>query len=498
MTMKTTIRTLAVMLATAALAGCNMAPHYSRPQGAIPLALPSGGPYPVAPTDAPDVSRIGWQTFFTDPKLRDVIALGLANNRDLRLAAANVLQARAQYRVQRSNQLPSINANGTAYYANALGAATSGGGGVGTGTTTGTTTGTGTGTGTTVATTSSSNVEFYSANLGISSFELDLWGRLRNLSENALQSYFATEEAQRSTRISLISEIASAYLTLASDQELLAVSQETLASFEQSLQLTRAQFRIGTQSELVVRQAETNYEAAANDIATLRAQIAQDRNALDLLVGAPTPATLLPGTLGAADRTLSTLPGELSSAILLRRPDVLQAEHQLIAQNANIGAARAAMFPTISLTTSFGTVSSALTGLFGSNTQSWSAAPTATLPIFDFGRRKGNLDLARAQQQGAVATYEKTLQTAFREVADALATRGTIDAQLGSRTRRAEAAQVSARLSDARYRAGVDSFLTSLDSQRTAYSARRDLVATRLARATNLVTLYRVLGGGLN
>lgn len=491
--MTTTLRTAAALLASAALAGCNLAPHYVRPQGAIPLALPQGGPYPAAPSDAPDLSKIGWRSFFTDPKLRDVIALGLDNNRDLRLAAANVLQARAQYRVQRADQLPTVNASGSAYYANALGAATAGGGaGVGTGA------GTGTGVGAGTTATTSSNIEFYSANVGISSFELDLWGRLRNLSENALQQYFASEEAQRSTRISLISEIASAYLTLASDRELLGVSQQTLASFDQSLQLTRAQFRVGTQSELVVRQAETNYEAAVNDIAALRAQIAQDKNALDLLVGTTTPDALLPQSLGAADRTLSALPGNLGSSILLQRPDVLEAEHQLIAQNANIGAARAAMFPTISLTTSFGTVSSALTGLFGANTQSWSAAPAATLPIFDFGRRKGNLDAARAQQTGAVATYEKTLQTAFREVADALATRGTIDAQIGARTRRDTAAQVSAKLSDARYRAGVDSFLTSLDAQRTAYAARQDLVATRLARATNLVTLYRVLGGGLN
>ncbi|RUN75988.1 efflux transporter outer membrane subunit [Sphingomonas sp. TF3] len=477
--MTSTIRIAAALLASAALAGCNLAPGYVRPQGAVPAALPTGGAYPAASSDAADISKIGWQTFFTDAKLREVIALGLANNRDLRLAAANVLQARAQYRVQRADLLPTVNLGASATISNGTAAAASSGGSAS-------------------SAASNSTVEVYSGNVGISSFELDLWGRLRNLSESALQSYFATEEAQRAARISLISEIASAYLTLAADQDLLAVAQETLASYDQSLQLTRAQFRIGTQSELAARQAETNYESAANDIATLRAQIAQDHNALDLLVGAPTPETLLPQGLGDTDRTLNALPGDLQSSILLRRPDVLQAEHQLIAQNANIGAARAAMFPTISLTTSFGTVSSALSGLFGANSQSWSVAPGATLPIFDFGRRKGNLDLARAQQQGAVATYEKTLQTAFREVADALATRGTIDAQIGARTRRASAAEISARLSDARYRAGVDSFLTSLDAQRTAYSARRDLVTTRLARATNLVTLYRVLGGGLS
>lgn len=476
--MTSTIRLAVALLASATLAGCNLAPAYIRPQGAVPAALPTGTPYAAAPSDAADISKIGWQTFFTDAKLREVIALGLANNRDLRLAAAKVLQARAQYRVQRADQLPTVNLGASATISNGTAAAASAGASGS-------------------ATASKSTVEVYSGSVGVSSFELDLWGRLRNLSESALQNYFATEEAQRAARISLIAEIASAYLTLASDQDLLVVAQQTLASYDQSLQLTRAQFRIGTQSELAARQAETNYESAANDIAALQAQIAQDRNALDLLVGTPTPDALLPHGLGDADYTVNALPGDLQSAVLLRRPDVLQAEHQLIAQNANIGAARAAMFPTISLTTSFGTVSTALSGLFGANSQSWSVAPGATLPIFDFGRRKGNLDLARAQQQGAVATYEKTLQTAFREVADALATRGTIDAQIGARTRRATAADISARLSEARYRAGVDSFLTSLDAQRTAYSARRDLVATRLARATNLVTLYRVLGGGL-
>ncbi len=268
--MTSTIRIAAALLASAALAGCNLAPGYVRPQGAVPAALPTGGAYPAASSDAADISKIGWQTFFTDAKLREVIALGLANNRDLRLAAANVLQARAQYRVQRADLLPTVNLGASATISNGTAAAASSGG-----------------SGSSAA--SNSTVEVYSGNVGISSFELDLWGRLRNLSESALQSYFATEEAQRATRISLISEIASAYLTLAADQDLLAVAQETLASYDQSLQLTRAQFRIGTQSELAARQAETNYESAANDIATLRAQIAQDHNALDLLVGPRRP-----------------------------------------------------------------------------------------------------------------------------------------------------------------------------------------------------------------
>lgn len=478
----TKTKILAALVASTLLAGCNMAPRYVRPEGAVPATLPQGGPYPAAAAEGTDVSAIGWHDFFTDARLRDVIALGLENNRDLRVAAANVLAARAQYRIQRSNLLPSLNATGTAAFANSRGAqAGAGGAGAGAG-----------------AGGSNDTIEIYQANIGVSAFEIDLWGRIRNLNEAALQDFFATQEAQRATRISLISEIASAYLALAADQDLLGIARDTLESFRQSLELTRAQFRIGTASELEVRQAETNYQAARNDIATLEAQIAQDRNALNLLAGTSVPDTLLPNGLGEGRVTIDALPADLSSTVLLRRPDVLQAEHQLIAQNANIGAARAAMFPTISLTASFGTVSTALSGLFGKNSDAWSVAPAATLPIFDFGRRRGNLEAARAQAQAAAASYERTLQTAFREVADALATRGTIGEQVAARTARAEAAVTASRLSEARYRAGVESFLTTLDAQRTAYGARRDLIATRLARATNLVTLYRVLGGGLN
>jgi multidrug efflux system outer membrane protein len=459
------------------LSACNLAPKYVRPQGAVPAALPEGGIYPRAATDAPDVSAIGWRDFFTDDRLRRVIQLGLDNNRDLRLAAANVLQARAQYRVQRADILPTINANGSATYTNSTAAAAGAGGAAGG---------------------SSTDIQYYSANVGVSAFEVDLFGRLRNLSKAALEQYFATEEAQRSTRISLISEIATAWLTLASDQDQLRLSQNTLKAFEQTLDLTRAQFRIGVASELESRQAETNYQAARNDIATLQTRIAQDQNALNLLAGTTVGAELLPAALGDAAVTRDALPANLSSDVLLRRPDVLQAEHQLIAQNANIGAARAAFFPRISLTATLGTLSGALGGLFGSGTGSYNVSPSATLPLFDAGRNKGNLDYAKASQEAAVATYEKTIQTAFREVADALAQRGTIDEQVSAQTARVNAAQVAAKLSDARYRAGVDSFLTSLDAQRTAYAAEQQLVTTRTARASNLVELYRALGGGLN
>ena len=493
------------LLAATSLAGCNLAPKYVRPVGAVPAALPQGGVYPAAATDAPDVTRIGWRTFFTDERLRGTIAQGLDNNRDLRIAAANVLQARAQYRISRADLVPSTTISGSGTYTNniqgaagalggAAGGGTSGGGaGAGAGAGAG---GGGVGTGTGVGG-ASSNLEFYSVNAGFSAFELDLFGRVRNLNRAALEQYFATEEAQRSTRISLIAEIATAWLTLASDQDQLRISQGSLKSFEQSLELTRAQFRIGVASELEARQAETTYQAARNDIAVLKTRVAQDKNALDLLVGAPVTPELLPQGLGNGDAALQVLPAGVASDVLLRRPDVLQAEHQLIAQNANIGAARAALFPRISLTATLGTISTALSSLFAGGSFTYTGAPSVSLPLFDGGRLRGNVDVARAQQQSAVSTYEKTVQTAFREVADALAQRGTIDEQIAAQTARVEAANVALRISDARYRAGVESFLTTLDSQRTAYAAQQQLVTTRLNRGSNLVELYRSLGGGL-
>ncbi|GGB29591.1 multidrug transporter [Sphingomonas metalli] len=496
----------ALLAASTTLAGCNLAPKHLRPAGEIPATLPQGGAYPAAAADGRDITQVAWRDFFTDPRLRQVIALGLANNRNLQLAAANVLQARAQYRVQRADLVPSTTASGAGIYTNNIfGAAGSAGAATGVGTGTGTGAGTGAGAGTGggagagagVGTGASSNIEAYSVNAGFSAFELDLFGRVRNLSRAALEQYFASEEAQRAARISLIAEIASAWLTMASDQEQLRLSQETLKTFEQTLELTRAQFRIGVGSELEVRQAETSYQGARSDIATLRTQIARDQNALNLLAGTTVAAELLPQRFDADHYTLDSLPADLSSRALLARPDVLQAEHQLAAQSANIGAARAALFPTISLTATLGTISTALSGLFAGGSFTYNAQPAVSLPLFDGGRRRGNLDYARASQQAAVATYGQTIQTAFREVADALAQRGTVGEQLSAQTARAEAAQATARLSEARFRAGVDSFLTTLDSQRNAYAAQQQLVTTRLTRESNLIELYRSLGGGL-
>ena len=457
------------ILTAALLAGCNLAPHYGRPVGAVPPTLPQDGVYPPATSDAPDVTRIGWRDFFVDPRLRAVIEAGLENNRDLRVAAANVLEARARYRGQSADELPTIGLSGSATYTNdRLGGAGAGGG-----------------------------YHYFNIGAGVSSFEIDLFGRVRNLTRAAFEQYLSSQEAQRAARITLIAEIGAAWLQLAADQDLIALSRSTLAAFGQTRALTTAQFRIGIASELESRQADTNYQGALADVAVLETRIAQDRNALDLLAGAPIAAADLPDGLGEGQATITALPVGLSSDVLLRRPDVLGAEHQLIAQHANIGAARAARFPTISLTGTVGTISSALSGLFAAGSFVYSGTPAVTLPLFDGGRANANVRLAEAQRTAALASYERAIQVAFREVADALALRGTIERQVAAQSARAASAQVAARLSDARYRAGVESFLTALDTQRTAYAAQQQLVATRLARASNLVELYRALGGGL-
>jgi multidrug efflux system outer membrane protein len=462
-----------------ALGGCDLAPRYQRPALASPSSFPQGGAYPALPGGAGSVATIGWKDFFTDDRLRQVIALGLANNRDLRVAAANVLQARAQYRAQRADLLPTISAGGdagaTRVARNGSSVGTSGGAAEG-----------------------GHTVKDYSASLGVSAFEVDLFGRVRNLTKAAQDQYFATQQARDSTHIALIAEIATAWTTMASDQDQLQVSRDTLKSFQQSVDITRAQFDKGIASELDVRQAQTNLEDARYNVAQLTTQIAQDQNALNLLVGATVSADLLPATLGAQDVTLPALPAGLDSTVLLKRPDVAQAEDLLKAQNANIGAARAAFFPTISLTAAAGTASTALGGLFGGGSWSWSGSGSVTQTLFDFGRNKANLRYAEASRDAAVATYEKSVQTAFREVSDALAERGTIDEQLAARQARTDAAAAAAKLSEARYRNGIDSFLTTLDSQRTLYTAQQSLVTTRLARVSNLVELYRALGGGLS
>lgn len=439
-----------------------------------------------APDGAGDIAAadLGWQDFFTDERLRRLIAQALDNNRDLRLAAAHVAQARAQFVVQRADLGPTVAGTASASIQKTpLGVSSS------------QTSGSGIGGGTTAAGTD--RFDIYSVEVGVSAWEIDLFGRIRNLSRAAQEQYFASRDAQNATRTALIAEIASAYLTMAADQDRLRIAQETREAFAQTLDINTQRFRIGIGSELGVKQAQTSYDQARSDIADLTTLVAQDRNRLVLLAGSDLPADLLPMGLRAEGSTLPHLPADLASTVLLRRPDISEAEHQLRAANADIGAARAAFFPQISLTAVAGTLSLGLSNLFGSGSGTWTVAPSATLPIFDFGRNKGNLRYAQASRNAALAQYEKSIQSAFREVADALARRDTIGAQLEAQTSLRDAASGAYRLSDARFRQGIDPFLTTLDAQRTLYAAERSLVGARLTREANSVELYRSLGGGL-
>ncbi|CAM8672694.1 efflux transporter outer membrane subunit [Sphingobium sp.] len=439
------------------LAGCNMAPTYVRPTAPVPATLPNGEAY--APGQAGQKVGLAWTELVGDTKLRSVIARALANNRDLRAAIANIQSARAQYRVQRAAQLPTITADAGASFVRQ----------------------------------NDNRQNSYSADIGFSAFEIDLFGRVRNLTQSALETYLATEEGARATRITLIAETATAYATLAADQELLAVSRQTQASAQRTLDITRQLNGAGLIGKLDVHQAETTVEQAASDVAANVTQVAQDRNALDLLVGTPVEEALLPASLDSLIAGVAKAPAGLSSDVLLQRPDVLQAEHQLKAANADIGAARAAMFPTISLTSAIGVASSALSSLFTGNGFAWSASPSASLPIFG-GANRGNLDYSKAQRDLYVAQYEKAVQTAFREVADALAREGTIDAQQAAQRRLVAASQRAYDLADQRYRSGIDTFLTALTSQRALYSARQSAIVTNLALVSNRVLLYRAIG----
>jgi multidrug efflux system outer membrane protein len=466
---------LIALLSAVLLAGCSTAPPYARPDLPVPSTLGAG----AAPAAAPGVqpADLAWRDFFTDERLRRVITLALENNRDLRIAVANVAQARALYKVQRADLLPSVGVSGSATYERTPAAVA----------------------GSPAAAGANGHVrtDLNEANLGLSAWEIDLFGRVRNLTQSAQQSYFASAANRDAARTALIAEVAAAWLTLAADQDQLRIARDTAQTFSETLQITEGRAQEGVASDLEVRQARTSYDQARSDIAAATTAVAQDRNALRLLVGAETPQELLPGALGEGDVTLDKLPADLPSTVLLRRPDVAAAEHQLRSANADVGAARAAFFPTISLTAALGTLSPQLSGLFGGGGDYWSVAPSANLPIFDFGRRRGNLRYAEATREAMVANYEKTVQTAFRETADALARRSTIGEQLDAQVSLAENADAAYRLAHARYAEGVDPFLTTLVAQRTRYAAQQSLVATRLTRQINAVELYRALGGGL-
>jgi len=454
-----------LVMSAAVLGACSMAPHYDRP------AAPVAQSWKTAGSGERVAADIGWREFFADEKLRKVVEMALANNRDLRVAVANIEKARAQYGVQRAAQLPTIAATGSETASRTPAALSS--------------------TGREVVS------RTYNAGVGISSWELDFFGRIQSLKDQALATYLATEESQRSTQISLVAEVSNAWLTLAADREKLDFSRRTLEAQRESLRLVKGRLDAGTASGVDLAQAQTTYETARVDAASFVSQVEQDLNALNLLVGAPVEDALLPANLGDAKVTsLAALPAGLPAETLLRRPDVRAAEQNLIAANANIGAARAAFFPSISLTSSIGFASPALESLFKGESRSWSFAPQISLPIFAGGANIANLDIAKASKVVQVATYEKTIQSAFRDVADALAVRASIEEQLDAQQSLERAASDALRLSQARYDKGVAGYSDVLDAQRTQYSAQKSLISTRLAQASNQITLYRQLGGG--
>ena len=463
-------------LAALVLAGCiDLAPRYHRPAQPTPAAFPTGPAYPAQGATVQPI--VGWRDFFSDPKLKAVIDEALANNRDLRAAVENIAIARAQYQVQRSALFPQIAATAGATIGQEPASVVTGSSAPGQG---------------------EVNIRQYNVGVGVAAYQLDLFGKVRNLTRAAQDQYFANRQARDAAQITLVSQVAADYLTLASDRSLLKIAQDTVVSGGKTLDLTQARFTGGVASGLDVAQAQTIVEQARFDVGRLTTQVAQDRNALELLVGAPVGDDLLPAQIGAPAVVLSRLPAGLTSVVLLRRPDVLSAENQLEGANANIGAARAAFFPSITLTGSGGLISTALSTLFRASSATWSFAPAITQPIFDAGANRGNLALAKAQRDLAVETYEKAVQTAFREVADALAQRGTIDAELGAQRAFVAAAEESLRLANARYDRGADTFLNALIAQRSYYVAQQTLVTTQQTEAINLVTLYTALGGGLD
>ena len=455
------IRKLTTMALMGSLTACSLAPTYVRPETPVPPSWPIGDAYLRSNEAA--LPTVRYQDIFRDTRLQSIIAQALANNRDLRIAAANIAAARGQYRIQRAELLPEADASAGATFRGGQGAAGS--------------------------------KQSFNATVGITGFEIDLFGRIRSLSTAAQNRYFATEAAARATRLTLIGDIADSWLAYASDKSLLKIAQDTATSAAKSVDLTKKRLDGGIAPRTDLRQAQLTLDTARADVAAQTTALAQDINALQLLVGAPVDPSLLPHSIDEAAATVAELPAGLDSSILLRRPDVVEAEYSLRAANADIGAARAEMFPRITLTGLIGFASNALGALFAGGAFNWQGGGAASYPIFRAGAGRANVDVSKAQRDAALASYEKAIQTAFRDVADALARRGTITDQLNATRDLQAAALDNYKLSDARYRGGIDSFLQSLDAQRSLYSAERTLVTTQLTRASNLVTLYRALGG---
>jgi multidrug efflux system outer membrane protein len=460
-------KSLLTLALVAALGGCSLIPEYQRPDAPVAADWPQGEAYPQGAAQASE-RALGWREFFRDPALQQLIEVALENNRDLRIAALNVDAYRALYRVQRADVLPAVSADGSGTRSRMPGDLNMTG--------------------------EPAISSQYSATFGVS-WELDLFGRLRSLRDQALEEYFASEAAQRSTQISLIASVANAWLTLQADQALLQVTRDTLKTYEQSLGLTQRSFDVGVASALELRQARSAVDSARVSIEQYTRLVAQDRNALTLLLGQALPAGL-PSSDGLERTQLAALPVGLPSDLLQQRPDILQAEYQLRAVNASIGAARAAFFPRISLTGAAGTASSELSGLFDGGSGYWSFSPSISVPIFNAGQLRANLDYAQISKNIQVSQYEKAIQTAFREVADGLAAQATYTRQVQAQRDLLQTSEDYYNLAERRYRTGVDSYLTVLDAQRQLFNVQQQLIGDRLAQMTSEVNLFKALGGG--
>lgn len=465
------------------MAGCSLIPDRPATNPSVAAAWPEGPAYrstagttPIPPDPAREADAIGWRDVFTDARLQQAIETALANNRDLRIAVQNVALAEAQYRVQRGELFPEVGASGS-YDASRtpLPVANSA-----------------------APTDATAGVtrRIWGAGVGISSYEIDLFGRVRSLSAAAFQRYLGFAETRRAAQIGLIGQVAEAWLTIAAAEEALTLTRQTLANQQEAFAITRAAYQGGTATELALRQAQTSVETARASLERYTRAKAQAMNALALLLGTPVSQDMLPDSLSSLRRPVSDVPAGVSSAILLRRPDVLAAERNLTAANAEVGAARAAFFPSITLTASAGTASASLSNLFGAGSGTWTFAPQINLPIFTGGTLQGSLDAARIRTDIQVATYERTVQSAFREVADALAARGTFDRQIAAQRALVRSYQDAYRLALMRFRSGLDNYQASLDAQRQLFTAQQDLIAQELLRQQNRVSLYRALGGG--
>lgn len=461
---------LLLMFAAVLVAGCTMIPEYTRPEPPVPVEWPAGPAYPqpVAGPAAPLAADLGWRDYFTDPRLQTVIEAGLKHNRDLRVAALNVERARAWYRIQQAELLPALDATGRWLEERVPGTVNGDG--------------------------RSYSVKQYRAEIGVTAWEIDFFGRIRSFEQRALEEYFATDQARRGAQILLISEIANAYLTLAADREGLMLAQSTLEAQQTAFELIRKRFEVGIVPELDVRQSQTRVDTARVDMARYTERLARDENALTLLVGAPVAPELLPAGLEAVTPPPGVSPG-MPSEVLLRRPDILQAEHLLRAANADIGAARAAFFPRVSLTSAVGTASGDLSNLFKPGSFAWNFTPLISMPIFD-ARTWPALKASEVERELALARYEGAIQAAFRDVADALAQNGTIEDEVRAQQSLVNATRETYRLSNARYQKGIDIYLNVLDAQRSLYAAQQGLILTNLIKLSNQVRLYAALGGG--